>query len=129
MIKSLRGSHFILRTGLAIVFLWFGIDKFFHSVYWINAWIPKWFIQFVGQFNIDGSSLVYLFGIFEVVMGISLVSGVFMRFFSFLGVMFLVSVIIFIGIYEVTVRDVGLIGGLLSLVFWPSASPGGSRRF
>ena len=120
MVKSLYLSNLFVRFGLAIVFLWFGIDKFFHPIYWLNAWVPKWFVQLVGNIGLNGVNLVYLIGVFEVVVGISLISGVFIKPLSFLGVIFLVSILIFTGIDEVTVRDIGLIGGFLSLIVWPT---------
>lgn len=124
MLKSLKLSHFLIRIGLAAVFLWFGIDKFFHPIYWINAWIPKWLIQNAIYFKINETSLVYLFGVFEILVGVSLVSGVFMRFFSFLAILFLVTISIIYGFNEVIIRDLGLIGGFLSLLFWPSKNRG-----
>ncbi len=120
MLKSAKFSHFFIRFSLAIVFLWFGADKFFHPFYWINAWMPKWAIDFAGRLGVDGISLIYLFGTFEVLIGISLISGVFIRSFSFLAIIFLLSVIIFTGFNEITVRDIGLIGGFMSLFVWPS---------
>jgi len=120
MTKSLKLSYLFLRLGLAAVFLWFGIDKFFNPSYWINAWTPIWLIEFISRFGIDKITLIYLFGIFEILVGISLLSTVFIRIFSFLAIIFLISIFIFAGINEVVIRDLGLIGGFLALLFWPS---------
>jgi len=120
MLRSLKLSHLFIRLGLAAVFLWFGIDKFLSPNYWINAWTPIWVIDFVSKFGIEGVTLMYFFGVFEIVIGVSLITAVFIRFFSFLAIMFLVSIIIFTGFNEVSMRDVGLIGGFLSLLFWSS---------
>ncbi|MBI2057559.1 MAG: DoxX family membrane protein, partial [Candidatus Yanofskybacteria bacterium] len=103
----------------AAVFLWFGIDKFIHPSYWLNAWVPQWFVDFIGRFGTSGLQFIYLNGVFEVLVGVSLLSGFLMRFFSFLSVLFLAAILFIAGFSEVTVRDLGLIGGFLSLLFWP----------
>lgn len=122
MVRSVYLSNLFLRLGLAAVFLWFGIDKFFHPTYWLTTWIPGWLIDFAKNFEVSGSNLVFLFGVFEVLVGVSALTGVFLRIFSFLSIVFLISIIIFFGINEVTVRDFAMIGGFLSLIFWPSRS-------
>ena len=110
MTYSTKYSYLVLRLGLAAVFFWFGIDKFFHPSYWINAWTPAWF---------DSVQLMYLLGIFEVLIGLSLLTKVFSKAFSLLGILFLLSIFAVIGITEVTIRDIGLMGGLLAVFLWP----------
>lgn len=125
MFTSSRYSYLALRLGLATVFLWFGIDKMFHPAYWLNAWIPKQIIEILSSLNISGIQFIYLNGIFEILIGLSLVTGVFMKFFSVLAILFLMGVLVFVGINEVTVRDFGLIGGFMAVLLWPN----GNRRF
>ncbi|MEK7583141.1 MAG: hypothetical protein AAB483_01905 [Patescibacteria group bacterium] len=104
MIFSTRYSYIVLCVGLAAVFFWFGINKFIH---------PGTQLIYIGtQFG-------YIQGIFEVLIGLSLVSGVFTRFFSLLGVVLLVAIIVVAGFNEIAVRDLGLIGGLLAIFLWP----------
>ncbi len=122
MWQSLRTSHLLLRVSLALVFLWFGIDKFFHPTYWLQAWIPQSIINLGALMHISGSAIVYSFGVVELLIGISLASNMFIGFFGSIGVLFLITIPLFYGFNEVLVRDVGLIGGLLALVFWPSRS-------
>ena len=112
-------SNWALRIGLAVVFLWFGIDKFFHPVYWINAWIPAGVLSFISKFGISDIQFTYLNGVFEVVVGFSLITGIFSKIFSYLAVAFLVSIILFVGFNEVIVRDISMIGGLLAIALWP----------
>ncbi|MDZ4209884.1 MAG: DoxX family membrane protein [Candidatus Curtissbacteria bacterium] len=119
MWQSLRISNLILRLSLAGVFLWFGIDKFFHPIYWINAWTPDFFINLIATLNISTHTLMYSVGVIELLVGISLVSNMFVDFFALIAIVFLISVSLFHGFNEVLVRDIGIIGGLLSLVFWP----------
>ncbi|OGN13065.1 MAG: hypothetical protein A3C71_00430 [Candidatus Yanofskybacteria bacterium RIFCSPHIGHO2_02_FULL_43_15c] len=119
MFTSVKASFWFLKIGLAAVFLWFGIDKFIHPTYWLNAWVPAGFISFSSRFNLDGNQFVFLLGIFEVLVGISLLTDVLVKFFSFLAILFLVSVFFIAPLNEVIIRDVGLIGGLLAILFWP----------
>ena len=126
MWQSLRISHLILRLSLAIVFLWFGIDKFFHPVYWLNAWMPDFVINLGTIFHISANSLVYSIGVIELLVGISLASNMFIDFFAIIAIVFLIGISLFYGFNEVLVRDIGIIGGLLALVFWPNP---GFRRY
>ena len=121
MWQSLRISHLILRLSLALVFLWFGVDKFFHPVYWLNAWTPNFLINFVMALHISANSLVYSIGVVELLVGISLVSNMFVDLFALVAAVFLIVISLFYGFNEILVRDVGLIGGLLALVFWPGS--------
>lgn len=112
-------SYLILRLSLAFVFLWFGIDKFIHPNYWINAWIPAWFVRILNNFGIEVLSFIYINGIFEVTVGISFILNLFLKVIGFFAVLFLIAVILTNGLNEITVRDIGLFGGILTLLFWP----------
>ena len=98
MTLSIRVSQWALRSGLAAGFFWLGVSIF-----------------------INGSTtqLNYLIGVFEVLVGLSFVTGVFMRIFALLASIFLVVSGVSLGLSELIVRDVGLIGGLLALALWP----------
>ncbi len=119
MFQSLKYSNLILRLGLAAVFFWFGIDKFFHPDYWVNAWIPRSVVSFAAYLKIRPVDVVYVSGVFEILVGTSLVTNIFIVFFSSLALLFLGSIMILNGFSEILVRDIGLMGALLSLVFWP----------
>ena len=58
-------------------------------------------------------------GVFEVLVGTSLVTNIFIVFFSLLGLIFVGGIMIFNSFSEVLVRDIGLMGIFLSLIFWP----------
>lgn len=125
MFTSSRYSYLALRLGLAAVFLWFGIDKMFHPAYWLNAWVPPEIQSLLSKINLSGVQFIYLNGIFEMLVGLSLVTGVFMKFFSIVAIIFLASVLVFVGISEVTIRDFAMIGGFVAVVLWPD----GRSRF
>jgi uncharacterized membrane protein YphA (DoxX/SURF4 family) len=127
MWQSLRFSNLILRLSLAGVFLWFGIDKFFHPGYWLTAWVPNFLINSASMFHLSGNAIVYTIGVFELLVGISLVSNMFVGFFALLASIFLIIITLFYGFNEIAVRDLGLIGGLMALALWPS--PGLRRNW
>jgi len=120
MFTSAKYSFWFLKIGLAAVFIWFGIDKFIHPTYWVNAWVPGGFLAFLAKLSLDGTQFMFLMGIFEVLVGISLLTGVLTKLFSFLTIVFLVSVFFTAPINEVIIRDIGLIGGFLAILFWPN---------
>jgi uncharacterized membrane protein YphA (DoxX/SURF4 family) len=119
MFQSLKYSNLILRLSLAIVFFWFGIDKFFHPDYWVNAWIPQSVALFAESFKLRAVDVIYISGVFEVLVATSLVANIFVVLFSLLAVLFLAGIMLFHGFSEVMMRDVGLMGTFLSLIFWP----------
>ena len=118
MFQSLRYSNLFLRLGLAAVFLWFGIDKFLNPQYWLNAWVPQSVISFASKSGASGMDIVYASGVFELLVGASVLSNIFIKIFSVLALMFLTTVFFTFGVNEVIVRDIGLMGGFLSLLFW-----------
>ena len=124
MIGSLKYSNLFLRLGLAAVFIWFGVDKFLNPQYWLSAWVPQNILALASKIGISGLDIVYTSAVFELLVGASILSNIFIRIFSVLALIFLITVLFTFGINEVIVRDFGLIGGFLSLLFWPgSRSP------
>jgi len=122
MRQSFKYSQLCLRLGLAAVFLWFGIHKFINPTYWLNAWIPENVQTAVAYFKLSGTDFIYILGIFEVLVGTSLISTIFIRLFSVLAIIFLAVIFITNGFSEIVVRDLGLIGGFAALIFWPQRS-------
>lgn len=119
MFLSVRYSQLAVRIGLAAVFLWFGVDKFIHPQYWLDAWVPQSVQMFAEGMHVAPRDLINLIGIFEVLVSLSLVTGFFVRYFAFAACAFLLTNFGFNGIHIETVRDLGLFGGLVALVIWP----------
>jgi len=119
MFASPRTAQLVLRIGLAIVFLWFGIDKFIQPQFWLDAWVPVAVQNLFERVSVMPHDLIHLVGIFEVLVGLSLATGFFLRYFAIAGSVFLVAVFVAHPFNEVLIRDVGLLAGLVSLVLWP----------
>lgn len=120
MFTSYNLPYLIIRLGLAAVFLWFGVDKFIHPAYWLEAWTPAWLIAFLAKAGLSGAQFVSITGIFEILVGLSLIAEIFTKFFAVLAILFLIAIIVTNGLNEIMVRDVGLMASLLAIVFWPS---------
>ena len=118
MFNSTNASDLFLRLGLTFVFLWFGIDKFVHPDYWVNAWLPLWFKGILNSLGIGNLNFIYANGIFEIVIGLGFLFNIFVKLFASLVILFLLLVIFSFGLNEVTVRDIGLIGAVSALLFW-----------
>src|SRR4029453_995418 len=112
-----------LRFGLAAVFLIFGLDKFrseeaqFAS--WAD-WVPGWFSVLIGG-RVKG--FIYVLGVFEVLAGLAFLTGYVLFWASLLSSVFLLAPVLvstsgpFFGkIDQSTIRDIGLLGGTLSLM-------------
>ena len=99
MFQSLRHSQASIRIGLVLVFLWLGISSFI---------MPK-----------ESLEISYLFGIFEVLVATSLATGFFIRSFAVAGILLLGITTLGSGLNDASIRDVGLIGALISLIIWP----------
>ncbi len=94
----------IARLGLAIVFLWFGINQLLAPENWIS-WLPLW-IE-----NVPGSPEMHIImhGLFDTTVGILLFSGYFARIGALGAAAGLAGIISTIGYNDIAVRDFGLL--------------------
>ena len=109
-------SFLVLRIGLGVVFLVFGIGKF-RGDEWADTMRSMAFFAHL-PWKVDTS--VFLAGIAEVATGLALIFGLFIRFFSLLASLELATILVllyFQGIHEV--RDIGLLAGSLSFFLCP----------
>jgi len=107
---------YILRLGLAIVFLYFGISQILDQSRWIYL-VPERFFNFYIN-EVLRSKLVFVNGIFDIVIAFSLLSGLFIKIFSILGFIHLISITIFsLGFTPSGIRDLGLAFAILALFF------------
>lgn len=112
--RNQKYATLILRLGIAFVFLWFGIDKFIHTVNWIG-WVPQW-MQALIPFSMN--AFMYGQGVIETIIGLMLLVGYKVRFASLLASITIAGVLISLigtGQAEIMVRDTGLLAASLSL--------------
>jgi len=111
-------TSLLIRLGLSIVFLLFGIDKFIRPLFW-SAFVPK-FLSDIIPFSLN--NFIYLIGIIETILGALILIGLFTRVASILSAMHLLLIIISlaipIGYNDIIVRDLGLFFMALTLSFF-----------
>ena len=100
-----------LRIGLAGVFLWFGIDKFFNYESW-QHFIPDWFPMLI-----PATSFILLLGIVETLIALLVLFGFFTRIAAGVAALMLIPIIISLGYNEIGVRDFGLLLLALGIAF------------
>ena len=103
-------SPLVLRSGLAAVIIWFGVQQLLHAEAW-TIWLPEW----TALSGVAPATIVYLNGGFEVVAGLMLLIGVWTRLVAFVLFLHLLVIIFDIGINPTGVRDFGLAVALLAL--------------
>ena len=113
MLSKEKYTFLLIRAALGLVFLIFGIDKFFNSVYWAS-WIPETLLNLI-PFSVG--MFISLLGIIEVILGLFLLIGFFIRITSIFIILHLVGVIFSIGYSDTAVRDFALLLIAISLLF------------
>lgn len=113
IIRNQRYSTVIIRVGLALVLLWFGIDEIANPKNWLG-YVPPW-IAPSPAFNIE--SLIILNGILEIMVGILLLIGFCTRIVAFIAALHLLFITIMVGYNDIGVRDFGLLAMAISLIF------------
>jgi uncharacterized membrane protein YphA (DoxX/SURF4 family) len=105
-------SFLILRLGLGVVFLVFGIGKF-QADQWVQT-IHS--MEFFSHFPWSVDTSVVLIGAFEIITGLALILGFFCRFFALMASCQLVLILVLlsmVGIQEI--RNIGLLAGAIAL--------------
>jgi uncharacterized membrane protein YphA (DoxX/SURF4 family) len=115
--KFSRYAPSIARFGVGIVFFIFGIDQLVNPENWV-IWLPS----FIYGFGIDVINLIYVNGVFDLVIGVLLLAGIYTRIISFIGILHLLGVILSMGYNEVAVRDLGILLVLISIFLQGSDS-------
>jgi len=102
--KIKRYSPLLLRTGVAIIFLWFGFSQIKNPDSWIGM-IPGYVKDII---PIDTNILVYMNGTFEVVFATLLLLGLYTRFTSLLLGLHLLHIVSILGYSANGARDFAL---------------------
>jgi len=111
MIKDLKEhSPNVLRIGISLVFLWFGFQQILHSSDWVS-YLPL----FVTNLSISATTFVLLNGIFEVLFGLLLITGLYTREVSGLLALHMIGIMFSVGYNEIGIRDFGIFIALLAI--------------
>ena len=105
-------SPIILRISLSLVFLWFGLTNVFNSNVLIG-YVP----EFAYNLPISLESIVILNGIFEIVLGTLLITGLFTRVVAFILFLHTLGIMFSLGYNDVAVRDFGIALATLAIAF------------
>lgn len=106
-------SKVILRTGLVVLFLWFGISQITNVSDWV-AWVPPWALGF----GLSDIQIVLANGWFETIGGTLLILGLWTRIAAFVLSIHLFSLAFTIGINDIGVRDFALATSTLALALF-----------
>lgn len=108
-------SLHILRLSLGITFFWIGIMILKDPVSW-TGFIKPWVRNLI---PIPPEKIMFNTAILDIVIGIFLILNIHSLatwLAALFGSLHLVAVLLATGIDEVTVRDIGLLGGTISLL-------------
>lgn len=111
------GSYHILRVGLAIIFLWIGILIFKEPESW-GTFIQPWAMWLL---PVSLKSAMIGTAILDVIIGLLLLIDFYVWLAAFIGAIHLIIVLAVSGINAITVRDIGLLAGVIALTVnsWP----------
>lgn len=101
----------VLRLGLAIVFLWFGLSQLVDGINWVS-WVPEWAVNLL---HLPPAMIVLANGLFEVVAGALLAFNIWTRWVALILALHLVIITIEIGATAIGVRDFGLTAATFAL--------------
>ena len=106
-----KSSYHFLRVGLAITFLWIGVLIFRDPQAW-GSYIQPWAVKLLPA---PLTQVMFSTAILDVVVGLGLLFDFFPWVAALLGSIHLIIVIVTSGLTDITVRDVGLLTGVLAL--------------
>ena len=101
----------VLRIGMAIVILWFSTQQFINSSYW-TAYVPDSIVSLTG---LSAVALVHVNAVFELVFGVMLLFGIYVRLSALLLALHLFDIMYVVGYSEIGMRDFGLAVATLSV--------------
>ena len=106
-----RPSFHILRVGLAITFLWIGVLIFKHPDAW-GGYLQPWALDLL-PFPLREAMIGT--AVLDIIIGVLLLVDSFVALAVFVGAVHLIIVLTVSGINEGTVRDIGILAGMLAL--------------
>lgn len=110
----MRNSSFhILRVGLAITFLWIGVLIFKEPEAW-GFYLQPWALKLL---PLSLKEAMISTAILDIAIGVLLLIDIWTWFAAFLAAVHLIVVLTVSGIDSITVRDIGLLGGAVALLW------------
>ena len=105
-------SFHILRIGLAVTFLWIGVLILRNPEAW-GGYMRPWA---AGLLPVPVTQVMIGTAILDIVIGVFLLINFLPRLTAIVGTIHLAVILIVSGITDITVRDIGLLAGMLALV-------------
>ena len=105
-------SFHILRIGLAVTFLWIGVLILRNPEAW-GGYMRPWA---AGLLPVPVTQVMIGTAILDIVIGVFLLINFLPRLTAIVGAIHLAVILIVSGITDITVRDIGLLAGMLALV-------------
>lgn len=102
---------FVLRMGLAAVFLYFGIDKFINPLLW-TPWIPDFVLSVI---PVSEFTFIYVQGAVHTILGLLLLLGLFTRIAAAAAAVIMLAIVIVVGFNDIGVRDAAILFMAVSL--------------
>ena len=91
----------VLRIGISLVILWFGVSQLIDATQWV-AYVPDYVVS-ISHFS--ATTIVYLNGLFEVIFGSLLLLGFFTRTAALLLALHMLDITLTVGYDQTGVRD------------------------
>lgn len=106
-----NGAYHILRVGLGITFLWIGVMIFRSPEFW-GGFLQPWAIDLL---PVPLREVMISTAVLDMIIGLALIvdAGVWIA--ALVASIHLIIILATTGITEITVRDIGLLGGTLAL--------------
>lgn len=108
-----KRAYLVLRVGLAAVFIWAGVDMIRNPSDW-QGFIPPWLLELLpyGEYE-----YLFIHGTFEILLAVSFLSGFLVWISAPLAVLEFAGILIFVGVDQVTFRDIGLLGAAWAMSY------------
>ncbi|BCX15217.1 MAG: hypothetical protein KatS3mg097_109 [Candidatus Parcubacteria bacterium] len=113
----------LLRLSLGFIFIYFGLQQLLFQEDWLQL-IPEYFLNFIADLNIEvndilRSKIIFINGVFLIFLGLGFIGGIYMRFLSFLGTIYLLNLSFFsLNLFKIEgVTTLGLAFSCLALFF------------
>lgn len=100
----------VLRIGLSLVVLWFGVEQIIDVRSWLG-FLPAW----TAALPISQTGIIYLNGAFEIIFGGCMLLGLYTRFVAIFLALHLFDITYVVGYDAIGVRDFGLAIGVASV--------------